>query len=49
MLEWIDPYTKFYKIGSGDLTSINFLKEFAKRGKPIVLSQDYQILRRFTK
>ena len=38
MLEWIDPYTKFYKIGSGDLTSINFLKEFAKRGKPIVLS-----------
>ena len=30
MLEWIDPYTKFYKIGSGDLTSINFLKEFAK-------------------
>ena len=25
MLEWIAPYTKFYKIGSGDLPSINFV------------------------
>ena len=38
MLEWIDPYLKFYKIGSGDLTSIKFLKTFAKKSKPIVLS-----------
>ena len=38
MLEWADKYLKFYKIGSGDLTAYPIIKEFAKRGKPIVLS-----------
>lgn len=38
MLEWIDPYLEFYKIGSGDLTAWPLLREFARRGKPILLS-----------
>lgn len=38
MLEWIDDYLDFYKIGSGDLTAWPILAEFATRGKPIVLS-----------
>ena len=38
MFEWIEPYMKFIKVGSGDLTSYNFLKLFAKTNKPIVLS-----------
>lgn len=37
-LEWIDPYLDFYKIGSGDLTAWPMLREFARRGKPILLS-----------
>lgn len=38
MLEWIDPYMEFYKIGSGDMTAWPLLHEFARRGKPILLS-----------
>ena len=38
MLDWIDRYLNFYKIGSGDLTALPIIKEFAKRGKPIILS-----------
>ena len=38
MLEWIDPQLDFYKIGSGDLTAWTVLAEFARRGKPMVLS-----------
>jgi len=38
MLDWIDPYLKLYKIGSGDLTAWTILQEFARRGKPIILS-----------
>ena len=38
MLEWIDPYLEFYKIGSGDLTAWPILEAFAKRGKPMLLS-----------
>ena len=38
MLEWIDSYLTFYKIGSGDLTCWPLIEEFAKRGKPILLS-----------
>lgn len=37
-LRWIDDYLSFYKIGSGDLTAYPFLKFFALKGKPIVLS-----------
>ncbi len=38
MLEWIDPYMPIYKIGSGDLTAWPIVQEFARRGKPIILS-----------
>ncbi|MCP3932976.1 MAG: N-acetylneuraminate synthase [Bacteroidetes bacterium] len=37
-IEWIDPFMKFYKIGSGDLTAFPLLKWIAKIGKPIILS-----------
>ncbi|MBL38584.1 MAG: N-acetylneuraminate synthase [Xanthomonadales bacterium] len=37
-LDWIDEYLDFYKIGSGDLTAYPVIAEFARRGKPIVLS-----------
>ena len=37
-LEWIDDYLDTYKIGSGDLTAYPILKEFAKNGKPLILS-----------
>lgn len=38
MLEEIDAELPFYKIGSGDLTAWPLVRNFAKRGKPIVLS-----------
>ena len=38
MFKWIEPYLKFIKVGSGDLTAYNFLKEFSETKKPIVLS-----------
>lgn len=38
MLDWIDPYLDFYKIGSGDVTAWPILEAFAHRGKPILLS-----------
>lgn len=38
MLEWIDAYLDFYKIGSGDMTAWPIIKEFARREKPILLS-----------
>jgi sialic acid synthase SpsE/spore coat polysaccharide biosynthesis protein SpsF (cytidylyltransferase family) len=38
MLEWIDEYLTFYKIGSGDLTSWPIIEEFVKREKPILIS-----------
>jgi N,N'-diacetyllegionaminate synthase len=38
MMDWIDPYIPFYKIGSGDLTAYPVLKATAERGKPIILS-----------
>jgi N-acetylneuraminate synthase/N,N'-diacetyllegionaminate synthase len=38
MLDWIDDYLDFYKIGSGDLTAWPVLEKFAEQGKPILLS-----------
>lgn len=38
MLDWIDEYLSFYKIGSGDLTAWPIIREFALRNKPIILS-----------
>lgn len=37
-LNYLDKYLEIYKIGSGDLTAFPIIKEFAKRGKPIILS-----------
>ena len=37
-LLWIDKYLKFYKVGSGDLTTYPILSELSKRGKPMILS-----------
>ena len=44
-LEWLDNYLDFYKIGSGDLTAYPIIKEFAKRGKPIILSTGLSYLK----
>tara|TARA_A100001388_G_C28772758_1_gene505014 strand:+ start:3522 stop:4529 length:1008 start_codon:yes stop_codon:yes gene_type:complete len=38
MIDWVDKYLKFYKIGSGDLTAFPIISQFALRGKPILLS-----------
>lgn len=38
MLDWIDDYLDFYKIGSGDFTAWPILSEFLKRGKPLLIS-----------
>jgi N,N'-diacetyllegionaminate synthase len=38
MLDWIDPHLSIYKIGSGDLTAYPLLREFARRGKPMIVS-----------
>ena len=37
-LDWIDPYTELYKIGSGDLTAYSIIKSIVMKGKPIILS-----------
>ena len=38
VLDWLDPYLTFYKVGSGDLTAYPVLEGLALRGKPILLS-----------
>ena len=38
MLDWVDPFLKCYKIGSGDLTAWPIIEEFVRRKKPIILS-----------
>lgn len=38
MLEWINPYIKIHKVGSGDLTCFPLLKALVKTKKPIILS-----------
>lgn len=35
---WIDKYSDFYKVGSGDLTSLTLINEIIKKRKPIILS-----------
>ena len=37
-IDFLEPLTPAYKIGSGDLTNIPFLKKIAKKKKPIILS-----------
>jgi N-acetylneuraminate synthase/N,N'-diacetyllegionaminate synthase len=38
MVDSLDSYLKHYKIGSGDLTALPMLRQFAQKGKPIILS-----------
>lgn len=37
-IDFLYPLVPTYKIGSGDLTNIPFLKKIAQKGKPIILS-----------
>lgn len=37
-LEFLNPLLSYFKIASADLTNIPFLREVAKKGKPIILS-----------
>lgn len=37
-IEWVDKYSKIYKIGSGDFTAFDVIKGFAKTKKPLLLS-----------
>jgi len=38
VLDWIDPYMDFYKIGSGDLTAYPIIKAITEKKKPIIIS-----------
>lgn len=38
MIDFLDPHMPIYKIGSGDLTAYPLLREFAQRGKPMIVS-----------
>ena len=38
MMNWIDPYIAYYKIGSGDLTAYPIIKAIVEKKKPIILS-----------
>ncbi|MDD4735951.1 MAG: N-acetylneuraminate synthase family protein, partial [Kiritimatiellae bacterium] len=37
-LDWIDDFIPIYKIGSGDLTARPVVREFALRGKPMIVA-----------
>ena len=45
ILDWIDPYLAFYKVGSGDLTAYPLLEKIAQMQKPIVLSTGLSTLK----
>lgn len=36
--EWVDPWSSAYKVGSGDLTALPFLRAAASTGKPLIVS-----------
>ena len=38
VVDFVDPLVPAYKTGSGDLTNLPFLRDLARRGKPIFLS-----------
>ena len=38
LVDAIDPYVPAYKIGSGDITSIDFIEYVARRNKPYILA-----------
>lgn len=37
-VDWIDPFCDFYKIGSGDFTSVELIDSILDKKKPIILS-----------
>jgi N-acetylneuraminate synthase len=37
-IELLDPYIPAYKIGSGDITWIEFIRHIAKKNKPVILA-----------
>lgn len=37
-IDFLEPLVPVYKVGSGDLTNLPFLRELAKKRKPIILS-----------
>lgn len=37
-IDIFDPYMKYYKIGSGDLTAYPIIKKIAEKNKPIIIS-----------
>ncbi|MGM0405317.1 MAG: N-acetylneuraminate synthase [Thermoplasmatota archaeon] len=43
-VEFLEPLVPLYKIGSGDLTNLPFLKRIAEKGKPIILSTGMSVL-----
>lgn len=38
LVDAVDPYVPAYKIGSGDITWIDYIKYIAGKGKPVILS-----------
>lgn len=37
-LDYVDEYLNFYKIGSGDISWIDFIENIAQRNKPVIIS-----------
>ncbi len=44
-IEMLDPFSPAHKIGSGDITYTDMLKEVAKKGKPILLATGASTMR----
>ena len=47
MIEKLNAYLKYLKIGSGDLTAYPFLKKIAQLGKPIIYRQDLVLKKKY--
>ena len=45
MINWVDKYLKFYKIGSGELTNLPLIEHVAKKGKPMILTDMMHFLK----
>ena len=43
MIEWIDKFIDFYKIGSGDLTAYRYLMKLQKRKNLFCFQPAFQI------
>ena len=38
LVDWVDPYVSVFKIGSGDITWIDYLEYVASKNKPLILA-----------